>query len=99
MSLRTTLFISTLGAAALLAGCATNASQSPELIRYKIPTQLPHLQRGGSAAGASTIYLSGKVPPWWTRARPPTTRQLTADTEGQTVNVLKSIDAQLKAWA
>lgn len=99
MSLRTTLFISTLSAAALLAGCATNASQSPELIRYKIPnSSFPISNAVEVPPGASTIYLSGKVPAMQDKSKAANDpAAYGGDTEGQTVNVLKSIDAQLKS--
>lgn len=97
-SLRTPLLASTLLATLLVAGCATNNSGT-ELVRYKIPgSSFPISNAVEVPAGVSTVYLSGKVPPMVDKGKPANDpAAYGGDTEGQTVAVLKSIDAQLQS--
>ncbi|HEY4664281.1 MAG TPA: RidA family protein [Comamonas sp.] len=99
MSLRTPLLVSGLLAAAVLTGCATNGSQSAEVIRYKIPgSSFPISNAVEVTPGVSTVYLSGKVPAMIDKTKAANDpAAFGGDTEGQTVNVLKSIESQLKS--
>lgn len=100
MSLRTPLIVSGLLACAVLSGCATNASTgTPEVIRYGTPgSTFPISAAVEIPSNANLVYLSGKVPTRIDQSKPATDpAAYGGDTEGQTVNVLKSIDAQLKA--
>lgn len=98
MSIRSTLLLTALSAAALMAGCATNASQNNELVRYKIPgSNFPISNAVEVPPGATTIYLSGKVPAMIDKTKAPTDPAAWGDTEAQTISVLQSIDAQLKS--
>lgn len=99
MSLRTPLLLVGVLAAAVLAGCATQASPNAEVTRYKIPgSSFPILNAVEVAPGVSTVYLSGKVPGMLDKSKAATDpAAYGGDTEGQTVNVLKSIEAQLQS--
>lgn len=100
MSLRTPLLVSGLLTSLILTGCATNASTfTPELVRYKIPgSSFPISNAVEVPAGVSTIYLSGKVPPRVDQSKPATDpAAYGGNTEGQSVAILQSIDAQLKS--
>jgi enamine deaminase RidA (YjgF/YER057c/UK114 family) len=85
--------------ALVLSGCATGAGPQQELVRYRIPgSSFPIANAVEVPAGASTVYLSGKVPPMTDRSKPASDpAAYGGDTEGQTVGVLKAIDAQLKS--
>lgn len=69
-----------------LAGCAAIGSTDQTIVRYKIP--------GSSFPIANAIEL----PPVVDKSKPPNDpAAYGGDTEGQTVEVLKSIDTQLKS--
>lgn len=97
-SFRTPLLASVLLASVWVAGCATNSS-STELVRYKIPgSSFPISNAVEVPAGVNTIYLSGKVPPVVDSSKPTSDpAAYGGDTQGQTVAVLNSIDAQLRS--
>lgn len=99
MSLRTPVMVAGLLAAAVLSGCATNGVPTGEVTRYKIPgSSFPISNAVEVSPGVSTVYLSGKVPAMLDKSKPATDpAAYGGDTEGQTVNVLKSIEAQLKS--
>ncbi len=91
--------------AALLAGCAAPGSGGSSgrgqatVVRYKIPnSSFPISNAVEVPAGVNTIYLSGKTPPAVDANKARTDpAAYGGDTEGQTVGVLKAIDAQLKS--
>ena len=99
MSLRTPVIVAGLLAAAVLSGCAANGVPTGEVTRYKIPgSSFPISNAVEVSPGVSTVYLSGKVPAMLDKSKPATDpAAYGGDTEGQTVNVLKSIEAQLKS--
>lgn len=99
MSLRTPVMVAGLLAAAVLSGCAANGVPTGEVTRYKIPgSSFPISNAVEVSPGVSTVYLSGKVPAMLDKSKPVTDpAAYGGDTEGQTVNVLKSIEAQLKS--
>ena len=99
MSLRTPVMVAGLLAAAVLSGCAANGGPTGEVTRYKIPgSSFPISNAVEVSPGVSTVYLSGKVPAMLDKSKPATDpAAYGGDTEGQTVNVLKSIEAQLKS--
>ena len=99
MSLRTPVMVAGLLAAAVLSGCAANGVPTGEVTRYKIPgSSFPISNAVEGSPGVSTVYLSGKVPAMLDKSKPATDpAAYGGDTEGQTVNVLKSIEAQLKS--
>lgn len=99
MSLRTPVMVAALLAAAVLSGCAANGVPTGEVTRYKIPgSSFPISNAVEVSPGVSTVYLSGKVPAMLDKSKPATDpAAYGGDTEGQTVNVLKSIEAQLKS--
>ncbi len=81
--------------AALLAGCAT--ANNGELVRYKIPdSTFPILQAVEVPPGYKTIYLSGAGPDVSDKSKPPSSMEAYGNTEVQTVNTLRKIDATLK---
>lgn len=94
MSLRSTLLLSTLGAAALLTGCATTAPQG-EVIRYQAPNA--RIAKAVElTVGTNLVFLSGKVPSVIDKSKAPTDPAAYGDMEAQTMSVLQSIEAQLK---
>ena len=99
MSLRTPVMVAGLLAAAVLSGCAANGVPTGEVTRYKIPgSSFPISNAVEVSPGVSPVYLSGKVPAMLDKSKPATDpAAYGGDTEGQTVNVLKSIEAQLKS--
>lgn len=99
MSLCTPVMVAGLLAAAALSGCAANGVPTGEVTRYKIPgSSFPISNAVEVSPGVSTVYLSGKVPAMLDKSKPATDpAAYGGDTEGQTVNVLKSIEAQLKS--
>ncbi|WP_235033976.1 RidA family protein [Pantoea sp. 18069] len=84
-------------AAAFFAGYSSFANAT-EVIRYKLPDpSFPISAAVEVPAGAGTIYVSGKVPPLVNSAKPNTDPEaFGGDTEGQTVAVLRDLEAQLK---
>lgn len=99
MSLRTPMLVAGLLATAVLSGCATQGAATGEVTRYKIPgSSFPISNAVEVSPGVNTVYLSGKVPALLDKSKPAgDPAAYGGDTEGQTVNVLKSIDAQLKS--
>jgi enamine deaminase RidA (YjgF/YER057c/UK114 family) len=99
MPSRALLLLASLLTSLSLAGCATHAASTPELVRYKLPgSNFPISNAVEVPAGASTIYLSGKVPPVVDKSKPAAApAAYGGDTEGQTVAILQSIEAQLKS--
>lgn len=83
-----------LAASALLAGCAAPS----DVTRYKLADpSFPISAAVEIPAGASTIYVSGKIPPVVDKSKPATDpAAFGGDTEGQTVAVLKDLEVQLK---
>jgi len=94
---RTPLLAAGLLACTVLAGCATHTKR--ELVRYPIPNSNFPISRAVEVpAHASTVYLSGMVPPKIDDSKPnsdPTAYG--ADTEAQTVGVLQRIQTQLES--
>lgn len=83
--------------ALLLAGCATPTTTSTDVVRHRIPNStFPILQAVEVPPGATTVYLSGQVPPN-IDASPGPGRPATygGDTRTQTVGTLQSIERTL----
>jgi enamine deaminase RidA (YjgF/YER057c/UK114 family) len=79
----------------MLGACAT-ANRS-ELVRYKIPdSTFPILQAVEVPSGYKTIYLSGAGPDVADKSKPPASMEAYGNTEIQTVNTLRKIEATLK---
>ncbi|WP_313078813.1 RidA family protein [Pulveribacter sp.] len=93
-------FIRGAGAALALAGLAGCASQAPvaEVLRHRVPgSDFPISAAVEVPAGATTVYLSGQVPPVVDKALPGNDpRAYGGDTRAQTLGVLRSIESQLK---
>jgi enamine deaminase RidA (YjgF/YER057c/UK114 family) len=89
----------TLACTLALAGCAGIDTAAQSIVRYKISgSSFPIANAVELPPGATTVFLSGKVPPITDKTKAPNDpAAYGGDTEGQTVEVLKSIDAQLKA--
>ncbi len=88
-------------AAAAGAGTPAHALQPPqrnEVVRHGIPgSSFPIAAAVEVPGSATTVYLSGTVPPRVDSARPDTDRQAYGgDTRAQTLGVLRSIESQLK---
>ncbi len=85
--------------AVILGGCANVSSTAQNIVRYKIPgSSFPIANAVELPPGATTVLLSGKVPPVVDKSKPANDpAAYGGDTEGQTVEVLKSIDTQLKS--
>ena len=87
-----------------LSGCATNNGgdgtykAQKDVVRHSIPNStFPILAAVEIPPGATTVHLSGKVPPVVDSTKPNTDRAAYGgNTDGQTVAVLNAIDAQLK---
>lgn len=96
--------ISWTAAAALLvvSGCASSNSgggvPAQTVVRHAIPgSSFPISAAVEIPANATTVHLSGTVPPVADASKPANDpAAYGGDTQGQTVGVLKSIDAQLK---
>lgn len=95
---RTSLLASGLLATLLATGCAATGASEP-LVRYKTPgSTFPIAAAVEVPPGASTVYLSGVVPPLVDNSKPATDpAAFGGSTEGQTVGILKSIEAQLNS--
>ncbi|WP_312306626.1 RidA family protein [Pulveribacter sp.] len=93
-------FIRGAGAALALAGLAGCASQAPvaEVLRHRVPgSDFPISAAVEVPAGATTVYLSGQVPPVVDKSLPGNDpRAYGGDTRAQTLGVLRSIESQLK---
>ncbi len=84
-------------ALAALAGCASPSSGT-EVVRHRTPgSDFPIAAAVEVPAGATTVYLSGQVPPLvdktWSGTDP---RAYGGDTQAQTLGVLRDIEARLK---
>lgn len=86
-------------AAALLLVLAPTFATAGEVVRHKLPNNstFPISAAVEVPAGATTVYLSGMVPPVADAAAPANTVAAYGNTQAQTVSVLKAIDNQLKA--
>ena len=73
--------VTALTAALLLTGCAaTTSSGGGDVLRYKTPgSTFPIAAAVEIPTDARTVYLSGKVPPWWTNPSPPLILRPTAE--------------------
>ena len=86
-------------AAALLLLLAPSFADAHDVVRHKLPNNstFPIAAAVEVPAGATTVYLSGMVPPVADAAAPANSVAAYGNTQVQTVSVLKAIDAQLKA--
>jgi enamine deaminase RidA (YjgF/YER057c/UK114 family) len=86
-------------AAALLLVLAPTFACASEVVRHKLPNNstFPIAAAVEVPAGATTVYLSGMVPPVADTAAPANTVAAYGNTQVQTVSVLKAIEGQLKA--
>ncbi len=68
-----------------------------EIVRHKLPNNstFPIAAAVEVPAGATTVYLSGMVPPLADATAPANTPAAYGDTQAQTVSVLKAIETQL----
>ncbi|AVO50424.1 hypothetical protein C6568_15145 [Melaminivora suipulveris] len=84
-------------ALAALTGCASQPSGS-EVLRHRIAgSSFPVAAAIEVPAGATTVYLSGQVPPVVDKALPGNDPlAYGGDTRAQTLGVLRSIESQLK---
>ena len=82
-----------------LSGCASVGSSAQNIVRYKIPgSSFPISNAVELPPGATTVYLSGKVPPIADKSKSQNDpAAYGGDTEGQTIEVLKSIETQLRS--
>lgn len=85
-----------------LAGCASTASgdsRSQSVVRHGIPgSNFPISNAVEIPPGATTVYLSGQVPPVADASKPANDpAAYGGDTRAQTIGVLTTIDKQLKA--
>ena len=85
-------------AAALLLVLAPTFACAQDVVRHKLPNNstFPIAAAVEVPAGATTVYLSGTVPPVADAAAPANTPAAYGNTQVQTVNVLKAIETQLK---
>jgi enamine deaminase RidA (YjgF/YER057c/UK114 family) len=85
--------------AALLLVLAPSLSFAQDVVRHKLPNNstFPIAAAVEVPAGATTVYLSGMVPPVADAAAPANTVAAYGNTQVQTVSVLKAIEGQLKA--
>ena len=97
MNLKSTLTAAGFAGTAILASYSSAASAS-EVIRFKLADpSFPISAAVEVPANASTIYLSGKVPPVVDKTKlGADPAAYGGDTEGQTVAVLRDIETQLK---
>jgi enamine deaminase RidA (YjgF/YER057c/UK114 family) len=80
---------------AMLAACGS--INNGGLVRHKIPdSSFPILQAVEVPAGYKTIYLSGMGPDVADKSKPAASMEAYGDTQTQTVNTLKKIEATLK---
>lgn len=93
----TALGVSALLGVASLTVCAAS-SPSAEVLRHRLPgSDFPIAAAIEVPPGATTVYLSGQVPPLVNSSKSPTDPlAYGGDTQGQTEGVLRAIDAQLK---
>jgi enamine deaminase RidA (YjgF/YER057c/UK114 family) len=84
-------------AATLLLVLAPSLASSHEIVRHKLPNNstFPIAAAVEVPAGATTVYLSGMVPPLADATAPANTPAAYGDTQAQTVSVLKAIETQL----
>ena len=102
-ALRTWMTLAAAAAAiSTLAGCASTASgdsRSQAVVRHGIPgSNFPISNAVEIPPGATTVYLSGQVPPVVDASKPANDpAAYGGDTRAQTIGVLTTIDKQLKA--
>jgi enamine deaminase RidA (YjgF/YER057c/UK114 family) len=86
-------------AAALLLLLAPTLAPASDVVRHKLPNNstFPIAAAVEVPAGATTVYLSGMVPPVADAAAPANTVAAYGNTQAQTVSVLKAIEEQLKS--
>lgn len=84
---------------ATLVGCAAPPADRSELLRHRTPgSDFPIAAAVEVPPGATTVYLSGQVPPIVDRSLPSgDPRSYGPDTRTQTLGVLRSIEEQLRA--
>ncbi|HEU0152902.1 MAG TPA: RidA family protein [Arenimonas sp.] len=77
---------------------APTLATAGDVVRHKLPNNstFPIAAAVEVPAGATTVYLSGTVPPVADATAPAGTLAAYGDTEQQTINVLKAIQAQLE---
>jgi enamine deaminase RidA (YjgF/YER057c/UK114 family) len=101
--LANTLRACALSTVALASGCAMNtatrSAAEPTVIRHKTPgSNFPIAAAVEVKADATTVYLSGRVPPVVDASKPRTDpAAYGGDTKGQTIATLDAIESQLKA--
>jgi len=85
-------------AATLLLVLTPSFASAHDIVRHNLPNNstFPIAAAVEVPAGATTVYLSGMVPPVADAAAPANTPAAYGDTQAQTVSVLNAIDAQLK---
>ena len=85
-------------AAVLLLALSPAFAKAADVVRHKLPNNstFPIAAAVEVPAGATTVYLSGTVPPVADAAAPANTPAAYGNTQVQTVNVLKAIETQLK---
>lgn len=85
-------------AAVLLLALSPAFAKAADVVRHKLPNNstFPIAAAVEVPAGATTVYLSGTVPPVANADAPANTVAAYGNTQAQTVSVLKAIEAQLK---
>lgn len=85
-------------AAVLLLALSPAFAIAADVVRHKLPNNstFPIAAAVEVPAGATTVYLSGTVPPVADAEAPANTVAAYGNTQAQTVSVLKAIEAQLK---
>lgn len=85
-------------AAVLLLALSPAFATAADVVRHKLPNNstFPIAAAVEVPAGATTVYLSGTVPPVADAEAPANTVAAYGNTQAQTVSVLKAIEAQLK---
>ncbi len=85
-------------AAVLLLALSPAFAKAADVVRHKLPNNstFPIAAAVEVPAGATTVYLSGTVPPVADAEAPANTVAAYGNTQAQTVSVLKAIEAQLK---
>ncbi|MEZ5465743.1 MAG: RidA family protein [Lysobacteraceae bacterium] len=81
-----------------ITGLFASSAIAAEVVRHPLPggSKFPIAAAVEVPANATTVYLSGKVPPVVDEAADKNSKAAFGDTEKQTVGVLSAIEAQLK---